>query len=147
MSLYTWCQEELPTSFPPPDEEVLRVSRQMPTSKLVRGISKDDEQDVDFVKFFRIVQKAASGAGCVFFLWSPECHDGPVGDIWCEDLSGWLIPEVDADAFERLWAARDDVIWDNEYNDVQAFARWSEGENHEVVIDFEFPLKGIYFDD
>lgn len=67
-----------------------------------RGMLLGDKDDREFSRFFRIVQAAAMASGCVFFLWSPECRDGAVGDVWCEDLSGWLVPLEEADSFEAL---------------------------------------------
>ena len=66
-----------------------------------------DLRDTEFVRYFSIVQDAAKRLGCVFYLWSPEARDGQVGDVWCEDLSGWLVPAHDADAFEDVWRNSD----------------------------------------
>ncbi len=56
---------------------------------LPRGIrAATDAADSDFMRFFSIVQDAAQGLGKTFFLSCAEAHDGAVGDIWCEDLSG-----------------------------------------------------------
>lgn len=105
----------------------------------VRGVRTNDLEDEDFIRYFRIVQDAAAASGSVFFLWSPECHDGPVGDVWCEDLSGWLVPSGEADSFETLWLSRDPEIWDDRFDGMFAFARWSKGEAGGVVINFESP--------
>ena len=107
------------------------------TGNAIRGTLTTDAEDLDFLRFFRIVQDAASAIGKVFFLWSPECHDGQVGDVWCEDLGGWLVPTAGADDFERLWLARDPRIWEENLEDLWAFARWSEPQPGKVAIRFE----------
>lgn len=111
------------------------------TATKVRGIRlESDLKDESFMRFFTLVQDAAKDKGSVFFGWSPECHDGAVGDIWCEDLSGWLVPEAKADSFEALWQIQDEFIWSDEADEWQVFARWNEGPNHDVIIDFESPF-------
>lgn len=107
------------------------------TAETIRGTLTTDAEDQEFLRFFRIVQDAASAIDSVFFLWSPECHDGQVGDVWCEDLSGWLVPAADADDFERLWRARDPKIWEENLDALWAFVRWSEPQPGKVAIKFE----------
>lgn len=109
----------------------------------IRGTQTDEREDAEFLRFFRIVQDAAEKLDSVFFLWSPECHDGQVGDVWCEDLSGWLVPSDEADAFESIWETHDQRIWSNEFNDWQSFARWSPDGDSGIRIEFEFPMHGI----
>lgn len=103
----------------------------------IRGAMTTRVEDPDFFEFFGLVQKAASELGKVFFLWSPECNDGQVGNLQCEDLSGWLVPMTEADAFERLWRVRDPRIWEENLDALWSFARWSESTDSKVVISFE----------
>lgn len=107
------------------------------TEGAIRGTLTTAVEDPDFLRFFQIVQDAASSIGKVFFLWSPECHDGRVGDVLCEDLGGWLVPTADADDFERLWKVRDQRIWEEDLDALWSFARWSESPHGEVIIRFE----------
>ena len=95
-----------------------------------------DLRDTEFVRYFSIVQDAAKRLGCVFYLWSPEARDGQVGDVWCEDLSGWLVPAHDADAFEDVWRNSDPDLTED-WDRYSVFAIWSDAGDAHVSIKFE----------
>lgn len=56
-----------------------------------------------FIAFFELVQKEAAKLHSVFFLECGECNDFETEQMDGEDLRGWLIPEKQADQFEREW--------------------------------------------
>ena len=116
------------------------------SASTIRGIRfAETANDKLFMRFFALVQDAAHTLGCVFFLWCGEGHEFESGEMDGEDLSGWLIPEKDADEFEKLFLADDSAIWDSP-DDTQVFARWvSDGEN--ISICFERPLIKFTGDD
>lgn len=112
------------------------------TDSLPKGIrARSDAEDLEFMRFFSIVQEHASRLGSTFFLWSAEAHDGLVADVWCEDLSGWLVPSGESGSFESLWLARDPRIWADEFDDFQVFARWSNDASGNISITFDHPLR------
>lgn len=57
-----------------------------------------------FERFFEIVQSEAKKKGFVFFLDSAQGKFFENEQLECEDLCGWLIPEEEAAAFEKLFA-------------------------------------------
>lgn len=92
-----------------------------------------DNDDKEFCRFFEVVQQAASEQGCVFFLDTAECRMGTIGDIDCEELSGWLVPNEKVDDFKKVWEAWGDV--DGDFNDLFCFTEWSDN-NGAVRIEF-----------
>lgn len=56
-----------------------------------------------FITFFKLVQKEAAKLHSVFFLECGEGNDFETEQMDGEDLRGWLIPEKQADQFEREW--------------------------------------------
>jgi hypothetical protein len=90
----------------------------------VRGIgSKATAEDARFVKFFNVIQKKANQIGCIFFADSGEGRDVIMDEMDGEDVSGWLIPFADADAFEKQWLIGNDFIADRFWVSF-TFARW-----------------------
>lgn len=71
-----------------------------------------------FVKYFSMLQEKAAKYNCVFFGQCEEGHDGIFGDVDASSLSGWLIPEAEADEFEE--------IWDINNNDFEALLKWED---------------------
>ena len=55
----------------------------------------------EFISYFKIVQSSASKTDCVFFLDTGEGRDFSYKNIYCEDLSGWLIPKLLVSKFEN----------------------------------------------
>ena len=86
----------------------------------MRGLRVQEANE--FLNFFRFVQDEAEKQGAVFFL---ECGEGNnvfADGIECEDLRGWLIPEEQAEKFERDWKKGDPG---DEWEDNIAWALWS----------------------
>jgi hypothetical protein len=99
----------------------------------LRGFGSDDER---FVRFFSIVQDAASQEGCVFFCWAGEGNEIETDEFEGENLSGWLVPEGLADEFEGQWAAG--LGWANDrFDRFVVFAVWSMDDSGTVSIRFE----------
>ena len=100
----------------------------------MRGLrTQRDNDDKEFCRFFEIVQQAASDKGCVFFLDTAEGRMGEIGDVVCEELSGWLVPNDITVAFTPLWEQWLDV--NKDFSDFFVFAKWS---NHGGNIQIEF---------
>lgn len=67
----------------------------------MRGLKTQEGND--FIAFFKLVQEEAKKRHSVFFLECGEGNDFSADNIEGEDLRGWLIPEKQADQFERIW--------------------------------------------
>lgn len=61
----------------------------------------NDLKDLEFQKFFSIVQRWADLENAVFFLDDEEGNEGIVDGIECMNFTGWLIPECKASIFEK----------------------------------------------
>lgn len=102
----------------------------------VRGIRfAETTEDERFMRFFSIVQNAASQLNAVFFMDCGDGHDLITDEIDCEDLVGWLVPLDAADDFEPLWAARDWDAMSDEQVDLMVTAEWS-GESGDISVRF-----------
>ena len=87
----------------------------------MRGLRK--QEDPEFERFFEIIQEAAGQKNAVFFGDSGEGRDIVLDGISGEDIGGWLIPEQEADTFEKSFKARTEGRerqWDKYY----CFAEW-----------------------
>lgn len=97
----------------------------------MRGL-KTPEGD-KFIAFFKLVQEEAKKLHSVFFLECGEGNDFSADHIEGEDLRGWLIPEEQADRFERIWLMEEpDEKWENNI----AWALWS-GKPNNLEIEFK----------
>lgn len=75
-----------------------------------------------FIAFFKLVQEEARKCHSVFFLECGEGNDFETAHIEGENLRGWLIPEKQADRFERIWLKDSPgEEWENNI----AWALWS----------------------
>lgn len=101
------------------------------TSSMPLGIRvKNDAEDKKFVRFFEIIQREAKAQDCVFFCDSGECHSLVNDKFDGEDLSGWLIPAVKADEFNKRFLDWDIGI---EYDDYVRIAEWFGDENNPSI--------------
>lgn len=98
---------------------------------------KSDSDDAEFMRFFKIVQGAASSLGKVYFLDCGENHDGIVGRIHCEETSGWLIDKGDVDEFEPIWRNDPNDIPDKFMDDMR-LADWEDNGGKVSVTFLEF---------
>ncbi len=89
-----------------------------------------------FIKFWKIVQETAKKQGKIFFLDSGEGRELITDTMEIEDLSGWLVPEEQADEFEKEWLQGSDKIWKNDkWDKTFRFAIWhKEGNNISIVF-------------
>ena len=67
----------------------------------MRGLKKQESNE--FERFFAIVQQSAEKCGAVFFLFAGEGHEQEAGSMEMMAMSGWLVPEWEAQEFETLW--------------------------------------------
>lgn len=86
----------------------------------MRGLKK--QEDKKFENFFAFVQEKAWGKASVFFLECGEGRDFEDGDMEGEDMSGWLVPEDQAEQFQKDWEKGEEMDkWDKFFR----FAKWS----------------------
>lgn len=76
-------------------------------------------------QFFELVQEEAAKSDSIFFVFAGEGNDFETEQISMEDLSGWLIPNNMADAFERDWL--EDKFSDKmqQWEDYFAWVEWA----------------------
>ena len=86
-----------------------------------------------FKKIFEIVRAEAKKRKCIFFLDCGEGRELFTEDMEGEDLSGWLIPESEADAFQKEFDAGD---VSEKWNENVFFASWKKDQNG-ISIAFE----------
>lgn len=98
---------------------------------------KSDSDDVEFMRFFKIVQGEASKLGKVYFLDCGENHDGIVDGIHCEETSGWLIDKSDVDEFEPIWKNDPNDVPDKFMDDMR-LADWEDNDGKASVTFLEF---------
>lgn len=86
-----------------------------------------------FEAFFKRVQTEAQKQHSVFFLDCGEGNDFATDGIEGEDLRGWLIPNAQADAFEKEWSKGEpDEKWENRI----AWAIWKGNpESPDITIE------------
>ena len=90
------------------------------------------QESEKFKKYFSIVQEAARGIKCVFFLDSGDGRDFETDTLEGEDLMGWLIPEDRVLEFEKMWKA-----WEvsDEWTDFYKWAIWDNPDNPTVKFE------------
>ena len=87
-----------------------------------------------FERFFALVQAEAEKENGVFFLDSGDGNSFSTETIEGEDLMGWLIPKSEADEFERLFSA-----WDNipdKWKDRFCWVLWENKESPRVRFEY-----------
>ena len=105
----------------------------------MRGLRTQESSK--FLRFFEIVQKAAEEQGEVFFLDTGEGRDFETELLEGEDLSGWLVPQNEADEFEAEWSKwAERQAWDR-------YSYWAEWKNadrpeisfHKIAVHDDWP--------
>lgn len=90
-----------------------------------------------FENFFELVQTEARKQKCVFFLSADEGNIKDTEEMEISDLSGWLVPEAQANEFEKIWekSSNSDELesWSEKFF---VFAFWTEA-NDEIAIKFK----------
>lgn len=92
------------------------------------------QENSKFLAFFRLVQKAADDMGKVFFLDCGEGNQFENETIECEDLSGWLIAQEEADEFRKVFDADEEIP--EKWDDCGTFVSW-EFINGQIEISFD----------
>jgi|GEM_PF-6552522 len=85
--------------------------------------------------FTTLVNKAAADLGCIFCMDSGEGREHFTDTLYCEDISGWLVP---IDISSDFLAAKDkhDTRWDEFFR----FAQWRISDDN-ILIDFiKYPI-------
>ena len=101
-------------------------------SKIIRGLRT--EEDSRFNRFFSFIQQEAKKLGKIYFFDTEQSGNIELEDMDISDLSGWLLPQKDADEFEKdylNWKEWESGKWDNFYT----FAEYYR-EDGKVKIDF-----------
>lgn len=91
------------------------------------------QENKRFEKFFDIVRKEAAKTNCIFFVDCGEGREIFTDSLEGEDLSGWLIPEKQADKFEPEW--KKNKVSDK-WDEFIRFAIW-DNSNHMIHIAFK----------
>jgi len=94
----------------------------------MRGLKTQEGKK--FERFFGLIQQEAAKKKAVFFLECGEGHDFSTDHLEGEDLRGWLIPNTQADRFEKEWKAGSPG---EEWADYIAWATWSGSEAAPVI--------------
>ncbi len=85
----------------------------------MRGLRTQETKK--FNAFFELVQNKAQTRGAVFFLESGDGNEFTTEAMEGEELQGWLVPEQEAAAFERIWL---DGKEDDEWVDFFCWVKW-----------------------
>ena len=86
-----------------------------------------------FEAYFVKVQEAAAKKGCVYFCDTTEGNAFSDGEMEGENLAGWLVPEAEADAFEKDFLDEEiDMKWDSAYH----FALWKKEKDGGIGVQF-----------
>lgn len=91
------------------------------------------EENEKFEHFFTFVRNAAAAQGAVFFVDCGEGRELLTDTLDGEDLSGWLIPQRDADRFQTEFDAGD---VSGQWDDFMRIAVWSLLSKDEIQIKF-----------
>lgn len=89
-----------------------------------------------FERFFKLVQEEAERQGCVFFMDAGDGRDFETATMEGEDLTGFLIPAFQADAFNSRFQA--DLGFPHnapEWADFFRFATWKQ-DGDKITIQF-----------
>lgn len=91
------------------------------------------QESSKFQQFFSLVQAQAKQMGFVFFLDCGEGRELETDSLSCEDLSGWLIPEQQANDFNLEFEAGD---VSDRWGSHICFALWQK-TNDTIQISFQ----------
>ena len=85
--------------------------------------------------FSKLLHEAAALEDCLFFEDSGEGNDMETDTLYCENVSGWLVPLRMKDEF--INSDKGNKRWDKYF----VFAEWKQGESNRIVIDFvKYPI-------
>lgn len=89
------------------------------------------EQKCD--NFTAILHEAAAALSCLFYEYSGEDNWNETDTLFCENVSGWLVPLDKANAFAKT---NEEDRWENQWSDFFVFAEWRQ-EGSDIKIDFK----------
>jgi hypothetical protein len=98
----------------------------------MRGL-RTQESD-KFNVYFELVQAKAKALNKVFFLDSGEGRDFSTENMEGEDLSGWLVPENQADEFEKQWIKFANL---EDWCENVVFVLWRFENDSEIKVEFK----------
>ena len=87
------------------------------------------QENDKFMRFFSIVQNAASSEDCVFFLDAGDGRDFETDTMEGEDLMGWLIPQKSLDEFEKEWESGE---ISDDWSDFYVWAVWEMSDDIKI---------------
>lgn len=99
----------------------------------MRGLKRQEGNE--FERFFSIVQDKAKENGAVFFLFAGEGNELDIDGMEMMDMSGWLVPESEANDFEIAWKQSKRQSDLDKWADFFTFANWSR-TNGVVSVSF-----------
>ena len=91
------------------------------------------QENEKFGRFFEIVREEANRLGGIFFVDCGEGNEFFSDSMEGENLSGWLIPKEDADAFETEFTENN---VSDRWDDFMKFLRWKK-KGDRVSVEFE----------
>lgn len=98
----------------------------------MRGLRTQESKK--FNRFFQMIQDEAAKIQSVFFADCGEGNDLVTDTLECEDMRGWLIPDAQADEFEKIFLNSD--VGD-EWLDLMCWAEW-EKQNDIISVKFNW---------
>ena len=90
------------------------------------------QENTKFVNFLKIVQGEARKNNNIFFFDTQESVESIIGDCECCELSGWLVPNEKADAFQKEYEKFNDDTLKEDY----VWVSWKH-VNNSISISFE----------
>ena len=91
------------------------------------------QENERFERFFAFVRSAAAAQDAIFFVDCGEGRELVTEELDGEDLSGWLIPQQDADGFQTEFDSGD---VSGQWDDFMRIAVWSQS-GKEIQIQFK----------
>lgn len=98
------------------------------------------QENIQFEKFFELVQEKAKEDNCVFYLESEDGNDSTFDEMEICDLWGWKIPTDKAKEFEKIWLK--DEVYDD-WIDYFLAVEWDISNNKVDIrfVNYEYYLR------
>ncbi|MCL2386654.1 MAG: hypothetical protein FWC89_03790 [Defluviitaleaceae bacterium] len=94
--------------------------------------------------YISILNEAAESYNCIFFEDSGEGNDLVTDTLYCENVSGWLIPFDNSNKFAEI--PKESRFDSDEWDDYFVFAEWSRAGNDLVIKFVKYPQPPLFED-
>ena len=91
-------------------------------------------EEVKFNRFLEMVKAEARKRDMYFFLDDGEGNEAELGELFAQNLSGWLIEADKKDEFEAIWKNGDDP--GETYDENFTYVVWSQSGDGKITIEF-----------